>query len=332
MMSKLSSFETSEENEAENIAEMTDILRRKMQSDYAKGDTRRDAHPKTVGLLKASFQIEPGLSKDLRVGIFAKVCSHDCWVRFSNSSGKIQSDAVKDARGISIKLMAVKTRSSNAEAPLGQDFILLSSPVMPLGTIAMFRDAVYYTIESSPILLAAKFFITGKVAALFGLLSLRIRPDSLLHIRYWSTTPYLFGKDRAVKYSLLPTSKYRKKKTGSDTDTDSCLSDAMQAHLNRHVASFDFCVQMQKEDMPIEDAAVLWDENQSPFIKLATLHIPAQKFRSKERKELAEILSFSLSNALPEHAALGGLNRARIAIYAALSEFRHKRDSRIDIN
>ncbi len=325
-MTKLNSLEKREPAEAAHIAEMTDILRRKMERDYEKGDTRRDAHPKTVALLKGSFQIESDLPREFKVGVFAKPVSHDCWVRFSNSSGKIQSDAVKDARGIAIKLMAPQTKGKDREVPLGQDFVLLSSPVMPLGTVAMFRDAVYYTIESTPVLMAAKFFMMGKAGALLGLLGLRISPDSLLDIRYWSTTPYLFGKARAVKYSLLPTSKRMTKKT--DSNGENYLAENMQAHLNRHAASFDFCVQMQKEGMPIEDAGVLWDENESPFIKLATLHIPAQKFRNTERFELAETLSFSPGNALPEHAPLGGLNRARIAIYKALSKFRHQRDSR----
>ena len=68
-MTKLTSFETLEPNEAANIAEMTNILRRKMERDYAKGNTKRDAHPKTVGLLKASFQIEQGLSDELGIPI-----------------------------------------------------------------------------------------------------------------------------------------------------------------------------------------------------------------------------------------------------------------------
>ena len=318
-MKKLSTLEEREPNEAANIAEMTDILRRKMERDYEKGDTRRDAHPKTVALLKASFQIEADLPP----------AGHDCWVRFSNSSGKIQSDSVGDARGVAIKLMASKEKGSKAEVPLGQDFVLLSSPVMPLGTVAMFRDAVYYAIESSPLLMAGKFFMTGKAGALLALLALRITPNSLLDIRYWSTTPYLFGKARAVKYSLVPTSKHRSKKTNSNDDN--YLADKMQTHLNKHVASFDFCVQLQKDGMPIEDAGVLWDEEESPFIKVATLTIPIQKFRSKQRSELAEELSFSPGNTLAAHVPLGGLNRARIAIYTALSKFRHKRDSRTNL-
>lgn len=324
-----SAFETLETNEAENIAEMTDILRHKMEHDYAKGETRRDAHPKTVALLKANFKIEPDLPTELKIGIFAKPVNYACWVRFSNSSGKVQSDAVKDARGVAIKLMSSQKNARSKEAPLAQDFILLSSPVMPLGTVAMFRDAVYYAIVSSPLIMAAKFLISGKAFALLGLLGLRIKPDSLLNIRYWSTTLYLFGKNNAVKYSLIPTSKKIKK--NSEVTGDYYLSDAMQAHLSRHVASFDFCVQLQKDGMPIEDAAILWGEGESPFIKLATLQIPKQRFQTQEREELARMLSFSPGNALPAHAALGGLNRARIAIYKTLSKFRHQRDGRANI-
>jgi hypothetical protein len=327
-MTKLTAFETLEPDEAANIAEMTDILRQKMQRDYVEGDTKRDAHPKTVGLLRASFIVEANLPTELRLGIFEKAQSFECYVRTSNASGKVQSDAIKDARGFAIKLLAPPSKNTKTEESLGQDFVLMSSPVMPLGTVALFRDAVYYTIESSPLLLAAKFFMTGNALVLLGLLKLRIGPNSPLDIRYWSTTPYLLGKKQAVKYSLLPTSKHRSKATGKLND--SYLTDAMQAHLDKNTASFDFCVQLQKNGMPIEDAGVLWDETQSPFIKVATLQIPKQQFRTKKRVDLAESLSFSPGHALPAHAPLGGLNRARIAIYKALSKFRHERDQRLN--
>jgi hypothetical protein len=323
-----SSVEEREPNEAALVAEMIAILRRKMARDYAKGGTLRDAHPKTLGLLRGSFRIERDLPETLRVGIFETPRSFDCWVRFSNSSGKVQSDAVPDARGVAIKLLVPRGRGSAAGAKLGQDFVLLDTPVMPLGTVALFRDAVYYTIESSPLLLAAKFALTGHAGALLGLLMLRGNPNSPLDIRYWSTTPYRFGPDRAVKYSLLPTSRHRSEKP--ETLGESYLSDAMQDHLTRHEASFDFCVQLQRPGMPIEDASQRWDEAKSPFLKVATLRLPMQRFRNVKRAQQAEALSFSPAHALPAHAPLGGLNRARSKIYTALSRFRHKRDKRAE--
>lgn len=324
-MNRLDRLETREPGEAAMIAEMTDILRRKMARDYAADDTRRDAHPKTVGLLRARFRIEADLPAELKVGLFSKARSFDCWIRFSNSSGKIQSDAIKDARGVAIQLIPPRSAGKDSTLAVAQDFILLSAPVMPLGTVALFRDAVYYTIESSPVLLAAKFALTGKAGALLGLAKLRIRPHSLLDIRYWSTTPYRFGDADAVKYSLLPTSRHRSK--APQNPGDDYLADAMQHHLEHHVASFDFCVQLRKGDMPIEDAGQRWDERRSPFIKVATLQIPTQNFRTRQRAAQAEALRFSPAHAWPEHAPLGGLNRARNAIYAALSKFRQQRDA-----
>lgn len=325
----LNAAETREPDEAAMIAEMIGILGRKMARDYVAQSTLRDAHPKTVGLLRGRFRVADDLSPALRVGLFAKVREFDCWIRCSNASGKVQSDAIKDARGIAIKLLVPAGRSEGAERSFGQDFVLMNAPTMPLGTIALFRDAVYYAIESSPILFAAKLLLSGRVGVMLGLLGLRSRPTSPLDIRYWSTTPYRFGPGVAVKYSLKPTSVHQSQLP--ETPGETYLSDAMQAHLSRHVASFDFCVQLQGPGMPIEDAAVNWDEEASPFLKVATLHIPKQKFRTSERAELAEALSFSPGHARAAHAPIGGLNRARVVIYAALSKFRHRRQKRADL-
>jgi len=105
----------------------------------------------------------------------------------------------------------------------------------------------------------------------------------------------------------------------------------MQAHLDRHDASFDFGVQLRKGTMPVEDAAVRWDETESPFVTVARLHIPRQTFRTPERDALGETLSFSPGHAKPAHTPLGGINRARVAIYQQLSAFRHQRDQRANI-
>jgi hypothetical protein len=76
---------------------------------------------------------------------------------------------------------------------------------------------------------------------------------------------------------------------------------------------------------------VRWDERRAPFVKVATLLIPRQSFRNPARKAMAETLSFSPGTAKPAHAPLGGLNRARVKIYKALSQFRHRRAKRKDL-
>lgn len=328
-MARLSALEAREPDEAKNVAEMIDILRRKMARDYVAGRTLRDAHPKTTGVLRGKFVVADGLPDELRVGIFAKAGSFDCWIRTSNASGTPRSDAVPDARGLALKLLRPSGGKASGAASFGQDFVLLDTPVMPLGTIALFRDAIYYAIESSPLWLAAKLALTGNALVLLDLLRLLGAPSSPLDIRYWSTTPYRFGPGRAVKYSLLPTSRHGS--TKPEVPGKDYLAEAMQAHLAGHEATFDFCVQLHRPDMPIEDAAVRWDERASPFRKVATLRIPRQNFRTAKRLALGEQLAFSPGHSLPAHAPLGGLNRARTQIYAALSKFRHERDHRAEL-
>lgn len=328
-MSTLTRFERAESKEAEHIAAMTDLLRRKMEKDYPVGGTRRDAHPKHSGLVRAEFLVEPNLPAALAVGVFATPKTFEAWVRFSSSSGTIQSDAIKDSRGCAIKLLNVGgSPIPESDEPAIQDFVLMNIPTMPLGTIKLFHEAVHQSLEGSMVLFAAKLVLTGKLHVLLALARARITPTSPVDIRYWSTTPYLLGPDQTVKYSLVPTSPH--KSQPPSPLTSAYLSDMLEKHLADGEATFDFMVQLKTnpKSMPIENAGVEWKEAQAPFVKVATLRIPSQPFRSPARDEMAEMLTFSPAHALLEHRPIGGVNRARMIIYQALSDFRHERDHR----
>ncbi|HVJ88914.1 MAG TPA: hypothetical protein VM580_03860, partial [Labilithrix sp.] len=200
---------------------------------------------------------------------------------------------------------------------------------IPLGTVRLFHDAVYHSIETSRALLLAKFLVTGNLGKLRQIVKARITPSSLLVIPFHSTTPYALGPERAVKYGLFPTAAGLTNDPTAKNRSATYLTDDLEQRLaDGKDATFHFCIQPRAKGMPIDDAAVLWDERVSPFVRVATLHIPSQTFRAKERDELGESLAFSPGNTLAEHAPLGGLNRARTIIYKALSDFRHDRDNR----
>ena len=313
--------------EDQMIENMALMLREKMAKDYPQGATKRDAHPKSLGLLKAEFTVMPNLPDDLRVGIFKEARAYLAFIRFSNASNKVQSDARKDFRGFAIKLLGVQGEKFMPDEKVTQDFILLSNPTMPLGTVELFHQAIYYAIKKNPVLLLAKMLLEGNASILKELIMGMKHDSSPLDIRYWSTTPYQFG-DRIVKYSIVPKSIY--KSSLARKRSAFYLAENMQRHLAMDEAAFDFMVQFQTdaELMPVEDAATLWQESDSPFIKLAEIRIPQQLFRSSERETWAENLSFSPAHCLFEHRPLGGINRARIKIYKTLSEFRHTRDGR----
>ena len=310
--------------------EMIAILRDSMASSYEAGKTRRGAHAKCHGLLKAEFVVHENIPSEMKVGIFGMPNIYPALIRLSNASASVQSDKKSDFRGFALKLMGVEGDRVNLDERQSQDFVLMSSPTMPLGTVKLFRDAIYYAVKWHPLVLALRFIITGRGSVLAALNAGKRFDTSLLDINYWSTTPYAFGT-RVVKYKIIPTST--PKSSLPNPLTDDYLPHNASNHLQSHPASFDFYVQFfhSEETTPIEDAAVAWTERTSPFVKLATINIPIQKIDIASRFELAEVLSFSPAHSLAVHRPLGGLNLARSEIYKSLSHFRHKRNGTIAI-
>ena len=326
----ITKYEKVPADEERLINDMKVILQEKMSKDYPEGKTKRDAHPKNLAFLQAEFIVDPDIPADFKVGIFEFPQTYPAWIRISSASGKIQSDKVKDIRGFAVKIIGVKGKrfQTQNEEKETQDFLLLSHPTMPLGTVKLFHDAVYYSTKWHLLVFASRLILSGNFGIINELRKARQHQTSPLDIRYWSTTPYLCGADHVVKYSMVPTSNL--KSALPPILTDHYLTENMEKQLAANEATFDFMIQVQKDParMPVEDAGVEWSEKKSPFIKVATLRIPFQTFRTKEREEMAEDLSFSPAHSLIEHRPIGGINRARVEIYRFLSEFRHKQNNK----
>lgn len=292
-----------------------------LENDPSAREILRFNQPKHVGCLKADFSVLEDLPAELRVGIFATPQTFPTWVRFANATN--QPDTKKDFRGMSLKLMQVKGAKLLGPADT-QDFILNSHPVLFVGNPQDFRDFVDYSVNSSPL----RFFLSPfnlHIKEFRIVLAGRQHHPGHLAIPYWSTTPYLFGEGRAVKYSV--------KSCHQDKDAehsrklkDGYLRDAMREQMATSAACYDFLVQFQTdaERMPLEDATVEWDESLSPFRKVARINIPSQSFESPEQMEFCENLAFNPWQSLPEHRPLGGLNRVRKDLYKTLAEFRHQ--------
>ncbi|MFD4401037.1 hypothetical protein [Kitasatospora sp. NPDC058478] len=323
-MTALTRFETPEPNEDQLVAEMIEAMNRQQEKDYPPGATGRAAHAKHAGLVKITFAVEPDLPANLRVGVFARPHTYEGWLRFSSGNGTPQSDDVKDLRGAAIKLHDVPgERIPESDEPTTQDFILLNTPAIPLGTVKLFHDVI--TLE--PAKFAAKT-LTTHPHVLAGLAKAVITPTSPADIPYWSNTASLLGPDQVVKYALVPTSPYTS--PGREKHQDHYLSDHLQEHLSQTDATFDFMVQLRTDPdtMPVEDIAVEWSTDRAPLVKVATLTIPRQEFRTAARNQLAEELTFSIAHALQDHRPIGAVARARIHIYGHMATWRHQRDQR----
>ena len=144
---------------------------------------------------------------------------------------------------------------------------------------------------------------------------------SPLDVRYWSTVPFRLG-EQIVKYSMLPSSDY--KTTQAVNPGENQLRAAISAHLQHEPASFQFAVQKQTDpqSMPIEDASVIWDENLSPFIPVATIKIENQDVDNPETLANGERCSFNPWQCLAAHEPLGRMNQVRKIVYAKAAELR----------
>ena len=309
-------------DEQQHIDSLMRQLRAKMQRDYAKTRTLRDAHPKMHGCVRGSFSIVPDLPQELAIGIFKQSRTFPVWIRFSNQQDKVSPDSKADIRGVAIKLMGVEGARILPDGPVGttQDFILISDSRFVTRNVAEF-DGLIKALIGGPLLIVWYFLTHWRVAR--NLMSSLRHFSNLLAIRYFSVAPYLLG-DRAVKYSLTPgdIGQGPLPKNASPN----YLREALVDHLAKCDAVFDFSVQFQTDPykMPIEDPGVTWDEALSPFRKVATLTIPSQAFDTPERDEFGDNLSFNPWRCLPEHRPLGGISRARRQVYQALSAFRHE--------
>ncbi len=311
-----SPFETVPASEAGAIATITDAIATRVRDAAQTAPAIRDAHPKMHGCVAATLRVLDDLPAALRQGLFADPRSYECWVRFSNGSGKPQADKTGDGRGMATKVMGVAGSRSTT-----QDFIMINNPVFFVRDAA---DYVSFNAHPSPL----GFFFPSlnplrfRLHELFTALGITRRTVSNpLNTQYWSMTPYLFG-DRPCKFSCRPAG------TPSpfvDRTSANFLHDNLVRALAAGDAEFDFCVQLQTDAkaMPVEDPTVEWREDASPFVPVARLTIHQQVFDTPERATFGENLSYTPWHGLDAHRPLGGINRVRRVVYEAISTLRH---------
>jgi hypothetical protein len=284
---------------------------------HPSGRMRRFNQARAAGCVEAEFTIGAGLPAEHRVGLFAERRSYSAWIRFSNAAS--DSDREKDIRGMSIQLRGVAGENLTSGATT-QDFILNSHPVMVAPDTRRFLELLQ-AMEASG-LSRVGYFLRHPKSARIGLAA-RQNPTSHLDIPYWSTTPYLFGPGRAVKYLARPSSSYTSRLP--DPLTDTYLRENLAAHLAQEEARFEVLVQFQQDARrtPIEDASVEWKARDAPYHAVAEIRIPPQRVDAPGRDEACEETAFNPWHCLVDHRPLGSFNRARKEIYRAMAEFRH---------
>ena len=310
-------------NEAANTAAMIDAIRAVSLQRYPEGTVQRFNQSKTLGCFDAVFTVPDDLDPALQQGIFVAGASYPAQLRFASTTE--EDDRDKDFRGLSIKIHNTPGTALWGE-PGQQDFLLNSYPALFAADPGDFLDFINATRDGK---LWRYFINPSHFYSLAIVLKGREKIDNPLAIPYWSTTPYRYGGDSssAVKYSVRPceagaapieVEKHR-----------DFLRDAMREQLEKGGACFQFMVQFQvdPDTMPIEDASVIWDEAQSPFVRIAEIRIGSGATSADtDTVENCEAMTFNPWQSLAAHQPLGGINRTRKPIYAEIGEFRDRQN------
>ncbi|EXA63568.1 MULTISPECIES: catalase family protein [Acinetobacter] len=302
----------------------------------------RDAHAKQHGTVVGELHIYPNLPEHLAQGIFAKPAVYPVVIRLSSAPGQLRDDKIAAPHGMAVKVIGIEGKKilPDQQNELTQDFLMVSMPVIPFGTVEQYlkMQKVIALQDNAPeqAQLAAAALARGsqKVLSLVGIQhpvldGLAVRNEHILGQTFHTMAAIRYG-DYIAKLSVAPLSAEVKALEGLELDTTdkpSAQRDAVVDFFHQHGATYELRAQLCTDlsTMPVEDGSVLWHEEQSPHQPIAKIVIPAQEAYSPARRVFSDDkLSFNPWHAIPEHQPLGSIMRVRMKAYESSTQFRHQ--------
>ncbi len=297
---------------------------------------RRDVHIKSHGCVKATFNVAP-VEERFRWGVFSEPKEYEAWIRYSNGDYRLHPDKQWDARGMAVKLLDVEGEKllEWQKSAKTQDFVMMNSPNYFIRYLEDYVELTKYLAVGDNF----GYFTRGWSWNPFTWRWRELRlvggtkkpaPKSPLLAQYFSASAYALGPDQYIKFSARPVAcegqseLWEPTRPKIDTDDYNFLRLRMAKQLRAGKACFDFMVQPQVpgKQMPVEDATIVWDEDDSPFVPVARIEIPQQSFDSGPQNQFCENLSFNPWHSLPEHRPVGVFNRVRKALYEEVAKYR----------
>lgn len=334
-------FEEISADEPEIQRGLTDAMlniQRKTMTDT--GYAHRAVHAKAHGYLRAKFEVLPDLPLHLAQGLFAEAGTYEAVLRFSTTPGDVLDDNVSTPRGVALKVLDVPgTRLPGSEDETTQNYVLGNSPSFQVATAAGFLKQLKLLAASTGHAEPAKEAISilsrnvNTALSKVGLQSATLTTlagqatTELLGDTFYSQGALLHG-EYFGKVTLAPVSSELVALSGQPLD----LADhpnAIREGVRRHFAAlpgvWELRVQLATDlgKMPVEDAAIEWPEDESPYLPIARITAAAQQTWSDDLWAQVETASaFSPWTGLAAHRPLGSIMRARRPAYAAARELR----------
>ena len=346
MSNKSNSFEkiadlNTEQNEIEQLVDITEKLLDKRYNSQ-NNTALRGVHPKSHGCVKAKFKIFEDIATKYQVGLFAiPGKEYQALIRFSNATSTVVHDLNNKqnlSRGMAIKVLDVAGDEpflQNDQGARNQDFLMINTASFAFVDIPDYLQLNKILLENNDD--PSAFFApladpstcpVGVISSFKVISEIKSKPvENPLGVQYFGAAPFLFGADRVMRFSVIPSNGVKPQQVSLDA-AENYLNDALISDMEKQEEfSFDFMVQVRDKgetDLGIEDATKRWDEEEFPFISIGkvTIFAPQLDIDSVESEADCENLIFTPWHSLESHQPLGGISRLRQDVYNKSSTLR----------
>lgn len=313
------------------LHDMGELMRLAEARDSVGEPRKPQARTKSHGAVRAVVQVRDDVPEALQRGLFARPKSYRAWVQFaSQGAGHGRDIDMLGPLSMNIKLLGVPGAKLLDDEQHTHDLMATSAPTGVTPDVRADAQLQGELLRGTPLF----YFFNRQEPHILDFLMQALwnhTQGSPLECDYYSGSPYLLGEGQAMKFSLRSRLTTQSRIKGLLTrPSPNYLRENMARTLSNESVEFDLLVQVQTDPhrMPIEDATVMWPEHMSPYVPVATVHIPQQTFDSPSQLAFAESLSFTPWHAIAAHRPLGNQNRARRRTYWELSRLRQSQDPR----
>ena len=308
----------------------------------------RASHAKSTACVVGEITVAENLPPELAQGLFATPGTHPVAVRFAQGPGETLGDRVSTHRGMSIKVFGVDGEKLPGHDADTQDFVFATGPTFPSGTASGFLRDAHLIGASTPMPEGVKSAVSSLARNLNKVLNAvgtsLPKADFFGHPfshplgdSYFSQAPVRYG-DYVAKLAACPASPAQAALEGwmlDPHDDEDGFRHAAIEFFAEHDVVFEIKAQLwaNADTQPIEDASVEWPAQDSEYRTVATVRLPRQNAYGQERvRYFDEVMTFRPAHSLAAHRPLGSVMRARLQVYKALSDFRHKENKVVAAN
>jgi hypothetical protein len=304
-----------EEAHLKRVADVIGALQRNRSAKFGPG---RALHRKQLLATTGTLEVPHGLPEHARHGLFATAGTHRVLARFSNGGPDVQADRVPDIRGFALKIF-----DTTGPAVLGgvtdhQDFLMINQDRLPTRDSREFIDFVEAMTRGQVAGLSHLFRRYGlgggftRVRDLFAAVGKKF--NGFAAERFNTAAPLCCGP-YAVKVRLKPVGNPPPSTRAKDIVAD------LRERLATGPVHWDMELQffVDETTTPIEDAAKVWPEAETPIVTVARLTLGAASDAAARRAEAGK---FDPWGGLAAHRPLGEVMRARKAAYFASQQGR----------